>query len=407
MISFHSLHSSKVAVVATNTRLAKQIAGNVIARNFGTSINQQKEQKDHNSQPKNTHTNGESESPAVSDNSSKANKHIKKNQNAKNLSKLQQSNLNEHLRSLMPEYHKVGSEKAFVSKISYLRGANNAPESITMESLVAAGTHFGHSKSTWNALNLPWIFGERHGIHIINLEHTISALRRAAQVVESIAYHGGLIIFVGTRANTRTSIIEAAMGCGQFHVTKRWIPGTITNASSMLSHEFKYVEHQWDVPEAQDLVRSPEETLVAKIQKLRASKQDNQGYKQRQLRRLDFEKILLEQQRKAEIEADQLTTYKPDLIISFNPREMKTMLAEAKLAHVPTIGLVDTNADPRDVSYVIPGNDDSVRSVALVANILAKAALRGKTLREDKLKRAAEDYRRQCEILMRKEQLSL
>ena len=104
---------------------------------------------------------------------------------------------------------------------------------------------------------------------------------------------------------------------------------------------------------------------------------------------------MLEQKKRVEKEADALKTYSPDLIIALNPLELGTMLTEAKMAQIPTIGLIDTNMDPRDVSYVIPGNDDSVRTVALVAGILSKAALRGQTMRDSKLKKASKKLLRQ------------
>ena len=152
--------------------------------------------------------------------------------------------------------------------------SHQSAQSVTLSALLSAGMHLGHSKSIWNPLNLSWIFGERHGIHIINLEHSLAALRRAAQVVESIAYHGGLILFIGTRDNIKSVTLKAAMDCSQYHVTDRWVPEVLplTNAPTLLAKDHEYIEHVWDVPEAQDLVKPPEELLREKMDNLQPTK---------------------------------------------------------------------------------------------------------------------------------------
>ncbi|KAJ1679935.1 hypothetical protein EV182_001022 [Spiromyces aspiralis] len=307
----------------------------------------------------------------------------------------EQKRLHEHLNSLMPYYRSIGSNRQAQQQQDY---AGLSAQSATLSTLLEAGMHLGHSKSLWHALNVSWIFGERHGIHIINLEHTLVALRRAAQVVESVAYQGGIILFVGTRKNTKSVVLNAAMNCGQYHVTDRWIPGTLTNAPTLLTKHHQYVDHVWDVPEAQDLVKPPADILKAQIENLDGSTDQRD---QRKVRRLRYEQLLLEQQERAEAVTDTLKSSLPDLIIALNPFETKTMLREAKQAYVPTIGLVDTNMDPRDVTYVIPGNDDSVDAVALVAGILSRAAKRGTAMREHALKKATNEYIRKKELEMR------
>ncbi|KAI9472534.1 ribosomal protein S2, flavodoxin-like domain-containing protein, partial [Coemansia mojavensis] len=203
---------------------------------------------------------------------------------------------------------------------------------LTLERMMAAGMHLGHSKGLWNPMNLPFIFGERQGIHIINLEHTMAALRRAAQFVKQTAYHGGLVLFVGTRREHRQLAIDAALESSQYFVSGRWTPGTITNQKSLFRRHFIYAKDAR--PQA----------------------------------------------------------YKPDLIISLSPRESRAMLYEARKSFVPTVGIIDTNSDPTSVTYPIPCNDDSPKAVAIVAGILAKAAKSGMELRKHRLMAAAQKY---------------
>ncbi|CAG8502000.1 4815_t:CDS:2, partial [Dentiscutata heterogama] len=181
------------------------------------------------------------------------------------------------------------------------------------------GLHIGHSKSLWNPNTSPFIFGIRHGISIINLEHTLIYLRRACKVTREISYRGGIILFVNTRGGGfARATINAAKRCKQFQLTTRWLPGTITNSQQILGHL---------------MPKEPEE-LLPKV-------------------------------------------FKPDLIILLNPLENAIVLEEAKHGNVPTIGIVDTDFDPRKVSWPIPANDDSVRGVELIAGVLSVAARDG------------------------------
>ncbi|KAJ2843588.1 hypothetical protein IWW36_005509, partial [Coemansia brasiliensis] len=234
-------------------------------------------------------------------------------------------------------------------------------QELTLERMMAAGMHLGHSSGLWNPMNLPFIFGERQGIHIINLEHSMAALRRAAQFVKQVAYHGGLVLFVGTRREHRQLAIDAALECDQYFVAGRWVPGTITNQKSLLRRHFIYAKDAWDVAEAQELLAVEERSSQESLQ---ASAESN-----RYLRMLESEK-----KRLREREQTRSTMYKPDLIISLSPHESRAMLYEARISFVPTIGIIDTNANPRSVTYPIPCNDDSPKAVAIVSGVLAKAA---------------------------------
>ncbi|KAJ2347462.1 hypothetical protein IWW50_005314 [Coemansia erecta] len=249
---------------------------------------------------------------------------------------------------------------------------------LTLERMVAAGVHLGHSAGRWNPMNLPYIFGERQGIHIINLEQTMAMLRRAAQFVRQTAYHGGLILFVGTRRAHRDAAVEAALACNQYFVTGKWVPGTITNQKSLLNLHFAYADSVWDVAEVQEMVE-----VEARQKKELAQER---AAKNRFLAMIEKEKSDLEAY------AARRPMHKPDLIIALSPRESATMLHEARATFVPTVGVIDTNADPRSVTYPIPCNDDSTAAVELVAQVLARAAREGMELRRHRLLAAAQKY---------------
>lgn len=186
-----------------------------------------------------------------------------------------------------------------------------APEDVTLELLMSSQTHMGHHASLWNPENQRYIYGVRAGIHIISLEETAAALRRAAKVVEEVAFLGGLILFVGNRKGQMEVTARAAELAGACHLFSKWIPGTITNRDQILGKEELKMVDENDEP--------------------------IQG----------FEKHLLERR-----------PIMPDLVVLLNPLENFVLLHECEQENIPTIGLIDTDADPTKLSYVIPGNDD-------------------------------------------------
>ncbi|CAO3591408.1 unnamed protein product [Absidia cylindrospora] len=194
------------------------------------------------------------------------------------------------------------------------------PHNLSIAKLLAAGLHLGHSTSLWEPATLPFIFGTREGISIINLEHTLVHLRRACNVAREIAVRGGSILFVGTRPGFQDLTIEAARRCEAYHVSGKWIPGTLTNAHQVLGRHAS--------PDPEDPGRPPK-------------------------------------------------TYKPDLIILLNPLENKIAIAEAQLNKIPIVAITDTDYDPRLVTYPIPANDDSIRGVELIAQVISSAAKDG------------------------------
>lgn len=188
------------------------------------------------------------------------------------------------------------------------------PQDVTLELLMASQTHMGHATSLWNPANQRYIQGIRQGIHIISLEQTATHLRRAAKIVEGVAYHGGIILFVGTRAGMDRAVVSAAANAGGCHLFERWIPGTITNSETILMSS-----RAMAVDELDRKIES--EVIDEKISERRA--------------------------------------LKPDLVICFNPLENYICLRECAMNDIPTIGVIDTDADPTWVTYPIPANDDS------------------------------------------------
>ncbi|CCE64167.1 hypothetical protein TPHA_0G03270 [Tetrapisispora phaffii CBS 4417] len=204
------------------------------------------------------------------------------------------------------------------------------PEKMTMSKLLAAGVHLGQSTALWRASTQPFIYGEYKGIHIIDLNQTLHYLKRAAKVVEGITEQGGIVLFLGTREGQKKALYEAAKRTRGYYVSSRWIPGTLTNPTEISSSWERHEVDMLDRPTGREL--SPEE---------------------------------------------QTGIVKPDLLVILNPTENRNALNEAMQARVPTIGIIDTDSEPSIVTYPIPGNDDSLRSVNLLLGVLAKAGERG------------------------------
>lgn len=176
---------------------------------------------------------------------------------------------------------------------------------------MASQTHMGHHASLWNPENQRYIYGVRAGIHIISLEETAAALRRAAKVVEEVAFLGGLILFVGNRKGQMEITARAAELAGGCHLFTKWVPGSITNRDQILGKEELH------------MVDENDKVLTG------------------------FEKHLLERR-----------PIMPDLVVVLNPLENFVLLHECAQENIPTIGLVDTDGDPTKLTYIIPGNDD-------------------------------------------------
>jgi small subunit ribosomal protein S2 len=207
--------------------------------------------------------------------------------------------------------------------------------------MLATGMHLGHNSQHRNRRMLPFIFGTRAGIDIINLELSISYLRRACAVTRQVALNGGIIVFVGYRDDNLMvppMVTKVAYQCGAYHVARRWTPGTITNARC---------------------------TLQASISAELAAGQSSSSPQH----------------------ANSSMAFRPDLLLLLSSRRSHVAAKEASQMSIPTVGVVDTDGDPDCVTYPIPGNDDSLAASTLVAGILAQAVQDGKQHRERLMKR--------------------
>ncbi|ODQ64499.1 hypothetical protein NADFUDRAFT_47178 [Nadsonia fulvescens var. elongata DSM 6958] len=208
------------------------------------------------------------------------------------------------------------------------------PTDVTVSTLLAAGAHLGHSTSLTRSNCQPYLFGIRDGIHIIDLETTVSHLRRACKVIEGVAEKGGLILFVGTRPGQQRSLELAAQRSNGFYVYKRWVPGTITN--------FHQISNLW---KRKEIDMGDNETGAFVASGLNAQR------------------------------------VKPDLVVILNPIENQVAVSECLRGDVPTIALIDTDSEPSMVTYPIPANDDSIRTTDVIVGILSRAAQQGKKRR--------------------------
>ncbi|KAE8150155.1 ribosomal protein S2, flavodoxin-like domain-containing protein [Aspergillus avenaceus] len=242
-------------------------------------------------------------------------------------------------------FHKLGSVVKDAYRPEDIIRTPPTPSDVTLELLLASQTHLGHSTSRWNPQNSRYIFGIRDGIHVISLDVTAAHLRRAAKVVEGVAARGGLILFVGTRKGQKRYVVRAAELAGGYHIFERWIPGSLTNGEQILGHCDTKVVNGLD-----------EELPI---------------YKQAIA---DFPSL------------------KPDLVVCLNPLENVVLLHECGLNNVPTIGVIDTDADPTRVTYPIPANDDSLRSIGVIAGVLGRAGEAGQAMRLEQAKKSILTY---------------
>ncbi|KAE8364070.1 mitochondrial carrier domain-containing protein [Aspergillus caelatus] len=219
------------------------------------------------------------------------------------------------------------------------------PSDVTLELLLASQTHLGHSTSRWNPQNSRYIFGIRDGVHVISLDVTAAYLRRAAKVVEEVAARGGLILFVGTRKGQKRYVVRAAELAKGYHIFERWIPGSLTNGQQILGHCDTKVVNAMD----------------NEIPKFREALADR-------------------------------SVLKPDLVVCLNPLENVVLLHECGLNNVPTIGVIDTDADPTRVTYPIPSNDDSMRAIGVIAGVLGRAGEAGQQRRLENAKNGVLTY---------------
>jgi small subunit ribosomal protein S2 len=226
---------------------------------------------------------------------------------------------------------------------------------VTMKELLEAGVHFGHQTKRWNPKMKEFIFGERNGIYIIDLQKTHRLLQEALQYAQELAAQGRTILFVGTKRQAQEAVAEEAQRCGMPYVNERWLGGLLTN--------FVTVRKSLDRIKELEMVSSDgrQERLTKK-----------------ELARLDKERIKLERN----LRGIKGMKSVPDAVFVIDTRKEAIAVKEARKLKVPVVGIVDTNCDPDEVDYVIPGNDDALRAIKLFAGRIADAVLAGRGLRE-------------------------
>jgi small subunit ribosomal protein S2 len=229
---------------------------------------------------------------------------------------------------------------------------------VTMKELLEAGVHFGHETKRWDPRMKPFIFGARNGIYIIDLQKTVQLFKETYQFVRDLTSRGESILFVGTKKQAQESIFEEATRCNMFYVNQRWLGGMLTNF--------------------QTIRRS-----IERLRKLEAMKNEEiyNLLPKKEILELEKERSRLERTLGGIKNMDRL----PGAIFVVDPKKEKIAVHEARKIGIPSIGIVDTNCNPDDVDHLIPGNDDAIRAIRLIASKVADAAIEGRQLYEKQL----------------------
>ena len=226
---------------------------------------------------------------------------------------------------------------------------------ISMKQLLEAGVHFGHQTRRWNPKMAPYIFTQRNGIYIIDLQKTVRMIDQAYNFVREVVESGKSILFVGTKKQAHDSIYEEATRCGMFYVNQRWLGGTLTNFRTIRSR-------------------------VARLKKIEQMKEDGtfDVLPKREVLELEKERERLPRFLGGIRDMDTL----PGALFVVDPRKERIAVAEARKLGIPIVAIVDTNCDPDEVDYVIPGNDDAIRAVRLLTSKIADAVIEAREGRQ-------------------------
>ena len=231
---------------------------------------------------------------------------------------------------------------------------------VSMKQLLEAGVHFGHQTRRWNPKMAPYIYTERNGIYIIDLQKTVKKLEEAYNFVRDLAANGQSILFVGTKKQAQDAIKEEAERVGQYYVNARWLGGMLTNFRTRIDRLAQLKKMEADgtfamLPKKEVIKHQGE---IAKLEKYLG------GVK-------EMKKL-------------------PGALFIVDPRKERNAIAEARKLHIPIVAIVDTNCDPDEVDYVIPGNDDAIRAIRLIASTMANAVTEGRQGEENTEAPAAE-----------------
>ncbi len=227
---------------------------------------------------------------------------------------------------------------------------------ISMKALLESGVHFGHRTNKWDPRMKPYIFTERNGIHIIDLQQTSKLLNNSYNVIRDVAANGGNVLFVGTKRQAQETVAEEATRCGMPYVTERWMGGMLTNWSTMHARiqELERLEKMRDNNELDRLTKKEGLLIGREITRLTTRLSGTRSMKRR-----------------------------PDLIFIVDVGREEAAVHEANLLNIPIVALVDTNCNPQNIDYVIPSNDDAIRAIKLLVAKVADAILEGKALRKE------------------------
>ncbi len=241
---------------------------------------------------------------------------------------------------------------------------------ITMKQLLEAGVHFGHPTRKWNPKMKKYIYVARNDIYIINLEKTVEMIDKAYTFIKNVAAEGKSILFVGTKKQAQEAIMQEAQKCGMYYVKSRWLGGTLTNFQTMKSR-------------------------IERLNKLNLMEKMNEFslLPKKEVLKLKAERDKLEENLGGIKDMRTL----PGALFIVDPKKEHNAVLEAKKLHIPIVAIVDTNCDPDEVDYVIPGNDDAIRAIKLIAGAMADAVIEAKEGEEGLEKRRAVEAQMQAE----------
>lgn len=234
---------------------------------------------------------------------------------------------------------------------------------VTMKELLESGVHFGHQVKRWNPKMKKFIFGERNGIHIIDLQKTLKGLEEAYHFVRKISAAGSPVLFVGTKKQAQDAIAEEAKRAGAYHVNSRWLGGMLTNFTTVRKS-------------------------IERLKKIETMKEDGTYtvLTKKEVAGLEKERTKLDKN----LSGIKDMTDLPGALFVIDPRKEKIAIAEARRLSIPIVAVVDSNCDPDEADYVIPGNDDAIRAVKLISSKMTDAILEGKGALQKSLDDAAE-----------------
>lgn len=222
---------------------------------------------------------------------------------------------------------------------------------ITMKGLLEAGVHFGHQTRRWNPKMAPYIFTERNGIYIIDLQKTVKKVEEAYDFMRDVVANGGNVLFVGTKKQAQEAIEAEAKRCNMHYINQRWLGGMLTNFNTIKKridrlHELEKMEEDgiFDLLPKKEVIKLKHEG--ERLEKFLGGIKDMNGI--------------------------------PDVLFVVDPRKERIAVKEAQILGIPVVGIVDTNCDPDEVDYVIPGNDDAIRAVKLITETIANAVIEAK-----------------------------